>query len=102
VKFSDFEIMSRSHSMPAPVAGRDELARVAVRPQKSMPLPKAVRLLGLSLSGLASAIEGESQLPLGQQAGLRRNREVRRSKDHQIGAPALLQHLPPISQLGHV
>ena len=29
-----------------------------------MPLPKAVRLLGLSLSSFAAAIEGESQLPL--------------------------------------
>jgi DNA polymerase IV len=65
VKFSDFEIMSRSQSMPAPVADRDELARVTVRLlEKSMPLPKAVRLLGLSLSSFAAAIEEEAQLPL--------------------------------------
>ena len=43
VKFSDFEIMTRSQSMPAPVAGRDELTRAAVGLlEKSMPLPKAV------------------------------------------------------------
>jgi DNA polymerase-4 len=65
VKFSDFEIMSRSQSMPAPVADRDELARVTVRLlEKSMPLPKSVRLLGLSLSSFAAAIEEEAQLPL--------------------------------------
>jgi DNA polymerase-4 len=65
VKFSDFEIMSRSQSMPAPVAGRGELARATVRLlEKSMPLPKAVRLLGLSLSSLAAATEEETQLPL--------------------------------------
>lgn len=65
VKFSDFEIISRSQSTTAPVAGRDELARVAVGLlEKSMPLPKAVRLLGVSLSGFAAAAEGDSQLPL--------------------------------------
>jgi DNA polymerase-4 len=53
IKFADFEIISRSQSLPAPVTSRIELERVSISQiEKSMPLPKAVRLLGVSLSAL--------------------------------------------------
>lgn len=51
VKFADFEIMSRSRSVPTEVGCRDNLERLAVGLlQAAMPSPKAVRLLGVSLS----------------------------------------------------
>jgi DNA polymerase-4 len=53
IKFADFEIISRSQSLPRAVADRAELENVSVALlRKSMPLPKAVRLLGVSLSAL--------------------------------------------------
>jgi DNA polymerase-4 len=53
IKFADFEIISRSQSLPAPVTSRIELESVSISLlEKSMPLPKAVRLLGVSLSAL--------------------------------------------------
>ncbi len=53
VKFADFETMSRSRSVPSAVGSRDDLERLAVGLlEGSMPLPKAVRLLGVSLSSL--------------------------------------------------
>jgi DNA polymerase-4 len=58
VKFADFEIMSRSRSVTSPVADRAELDRLAVGLLESaMPLPKAVRLLGVSLSSLQTNVE---------------------------------------------
>lgn len=65
IKFADFEIISRSQSQPATVADRAELERVSVGLlEKSMPLPKAVRLLGVSLSALQTANEEETQMAL--------------------------------------
>src|SRR4029079_18961714 len=51
IKFADFEIITRSRSAPTPVAGRDNLERLACGLlEVEMPLPKRVRLLGVSLS----------------------------------------------------
>jgi DNA polymerase-4 len=56
VKFADFEIVSRSQSLPDLVSGRPELERVAIGLlERLMPAPKAVRLLGVSLSALQAA-----------------------------------------------
>jgi DNA polymerase-4 len=53
IKFADFEIVSRSQSFAEAISGRDELERASIALlQKSMPLPKAVRLLGVALSAL--------------------------------------------------
>ena len=66
IKFADFEIMSRSQSLPGTVTDRAELERVSVSLlEKLMPLPKAVRLLGISLSALqADAVRDEPQMLL--------------------------------------
>jgi DNA polymerase-4 len=65
VKFSDFEIISRSQSYPEPIADHDELARASISLlQKSMPLPKAVRLLGVSLSSLQTSNIESPQIQL--------------------------------------
>lgn len=53
VKFADFEIISRSQSLTGPVDSRPELERVAIGLlERLMPTPKAVRLLGISISAL--------------------------------------------------
>ncbi len=53
IKFADFEIISRSRSLSNPVGSRPELERVAIALLETLiPTPKAVRLLGLSISAL--------------------------------------------------
>jgi hypothetical protein len=60
-KFADFEIMSRSRSVAAAIGNRDDLERLAVGLlEAAMPLPKAVRLLGVSRSSLQ---EDQSEVP---------------------------------------
>ncbi|UPJ58964.1 DNA polymerase IV [Bradyrhizobium sp. 192] len=66
IKFADFEIITRSKSVPAAVAGRDDLERLASGLlEVEMPLPKRVRLLGVSLSALQVGDEAEPQLTFG-------------------------------------
>jgi DNA polymerase IV len=66
VKFADFEIITRSRSVSAVVANRDDLARLAIGLlEDAMPLPKAVRLLGVSLSSLQGENDTKPQLDFG-------------------------------------
>jgi DNA polymerase-4 len=66
IKFADFEIITRSRSAPTPVAGRDDLERLACGLlEVEMPLPKRVRLLGVSLSALQDGDDPEPQLTFG-------------------------------------
>ena len=63
VKFSDFEIITRSRSVTSAVANREDLARLSIGLLDSaLPLAKAVRLLGVSLSSLREEQETEPQL----------------------------------------
>jgi len=65
IKFSDFEIASRSRTMSGSVGSRDALASRAVGLlEAAMPLPKPVRLLGVSLSSLEGDAETEAQYGL--------------------------------------
>jgi DNA polymerase-4 len=65
LKFNDFEIITRSKSVPAALSSRDDLGRLAVGLlENEMPVPKPVRLLGVSLSSLQSELEAEPQLDL--------------------------------------
>jgi DNA polymerase IV len=60
VKFADFEMITRSRSTSSPVANRDELAHLAIGLlEDNFPLPKAVRLLGISLSALQGGDDAE-------------------------------------------
>jgi DNA polymerase-4 len=62
VKFADFEIMSRSRSVASVVDSRDDLERVAINLLRgAMPLLKAVRLLGVSLSSLQAPDDDENR-----------------------------------------
>ena len=66
VKFSDFEIITRSRSVSSAVANREDLAQLAISLLRdNMPFPKAVRLLGLSLSTLQGEDVTQPQLDLG-------------------------------------
>src|SRR3954469_7979826 len=65
VKFNDFEIITRSKSVPVAISNRSELESLAVALlQNEMPVPKPVRLLGVSLSALQDADDAEPQLAL--------------------------------------
>ena len=65
VKFNDFEIITRSRSVPAAVSSRSDLERLSIALlQDEMPLPKPVRLLGVSLSSLHGDEQEEPQLGL--------------------------------------
>jgi impB/mucB/samB family C-terminal domain len=65
VKFNDFEIITRSRSVPVVVASRGDLERLSIALlQNEMPVPKPVRLLGVSLSSLQGDDQEESQLGL--------------------------------------
>ncbi|MEH2560109.1 nucleotidyltransferase/DNA polymerase involved in DNA repair [Bradyrhizobium algeriense] len=63
MKFADFDIITRSQSVSTAIANRDDLAHLAIGLlEDNMPLPKAVRLLGVSLSSLQGADDAEPQL----------------------------------------
>jgi DNA polymerase IV len=66
IKFADFELISRSQSLSDPVDSRSELERVAIGLLARLtPTPKAVRLLGVSISGLQTgATAAEPQMIL--------------------------------------
>jgi nucleotidyltransferase/DNA polymerase involved in DNA repair len=63
VKFADFEMITRNRSASSAVADREDLARMAIGLlENARPLPKAVRLLGVSLSSLQGEDDMEPQL----------------------------------------
>jgi DNA polymerase-4 len=65
MKFNDFEIITRSRSVPVAVSSRAELERLSVALlQNEIPFSKPVRLLGVSLSSLQSCDRTELQLGL--------------------------------------
>jgi DNA polymerase IV len=65
VKFNDFEIITRSRSVPVAVSSRSDLESLLVALlQNEMPLPKPVRLLGVSLSSLQHVEDAEPQFAL--------------------------------------
>ena len=65
VKFSDFQIITRSRSVASPISSRQDLNRLTLGLLEcEMPIPKSVRLLGVSLSSLQAEAEGEPQLDL--------------------------------------
>jgi DNA polymerase IV len=66
LKFIDFQAMSRARSLPAFIAGKGEFASIARALLAAvLPLAQPVRLMGLTLSGLAGD-EPEQAGPPGQ------------------------------------
>jgi DNA polymerase-4 len=65
VKFNDFQLITRSRSIPAAVSSRGELERLSIALlENEMPVQKPVRLIGLSLSALQADDQQEPQLGL--------------------------------------
>ncbi len=63
IKFNDFEIITRSRSVPLAIAHRVDLSRLTIGLlENAFPLSKAVRLLGVSLSSLRGENEAAPQL----------------------------------------
>jgi DNA polymerase-4 len=61
IKFFDFEIITRSRSVPTAVSNRDDFESLAVALlHADMPLQKPVRLLGVSLSSLQTQDNDET------------------------------------------
>jgi DNA polymerase-4 len=53
VKFADFQVITRSHTDPSPVADRSALATISADLLAAQfPMPRSVRLIGVSLSSL--------------------------------------------------
>lgn len=68
IKYADFQQITRSRTAPATVASGAELERISLELVSDlMPLPKAVRLAGITLSNLgpAQAAPSKAQLSLG-------------------------------------
>ena len=65
IKFNDFEIITRSRSVPVAVSSHSDLERLSIALlQNEIPVPKPVRLLGVSLSSLQNDPQAEPQLDL--------------------------------------
>ena len=65
MKFNDFEIITRSRSVPVAVSSHSDLERLSIALlQSEMPVPKPVRLLGISLSSLQTEEQAEPQFNL--------------------------------------
>ncbi len=69
VKYQDFQIVTRARSLDRAVGGRDEFLAIGTALLRTLlPPPKAIRLLGLTLSNLGvdeEVITRELELPLG-------------------------------------
>ena len=71
VKYADFQLITRSRSFGSPVNSHAQLTQLTHEIlQTLMPLPKGVRLLGVSLSNLDSLDPQPMRLEAGQQLKL--------------------------------
>ena len=62
VKFADFELISRSRTVAGTIGSRSELESTSAELLKALlPIEKAVRLLGVSISGFSSEHTGVSE-----------------------------------------
>ena len=65
VKFADFRLLARSRTLAAPIGNCDAMAEVGRGLLKSLlPAAQGIRLLGLTLSGIAGEGAPSSQPPL--------------------------------------
>jgi DNA polymerase-4 len=69
VRFSDFSMITRSHTLAAPIDASPAIGTVATALLESAPLDQGVRLLGVSLSGFGDPDGGE-QLTLDLDPGV--------------------------------
>ncbi len=74
LRYGDFSTITRSQTLPAPVDGGPEIARVANELLDRTDLAKGVRLLGVSVSGLSTRADSPQELDFGEPGGLRWSR----------------------------
>jgi DNA polymerase-4 len=67
VKYADFELITRSRTAPEPIHSKLDMESISVNLlMRLFPIPKGVRLLGVSLSALGGDDPAEtSQMQLG-------------------------------------
>ena len=67
LKFADFELISRSRTLAGVAGSRSEFENVSAELLKALfPMQKAIRLLGVSISGFKlDEIRGTGQIALG-------------------------------------
>ena len=64
IKYADFQIVTRSRTLPEPVASRAELARTSLELVRTIfPPEKRVRLLGVSLSNMSERTDAAAPAP---------------------------------------
>ena len=64
IKYADFQIVTRSRTLPETVASREMLVRTSIELVRTIfPLEKRVRLLGVSLSNMAERADGPAPAP---------------------------------------
>jgi DNA polymerase-4 len=63
VKYFDFEIITRSRTLPAAVTGEAELGAISIDLLARLMPPRGVRLLGVTVSNLEAEYESESSHP---------------------------------------
>jgi DNA polymerase-4 len=61
VRFADFKTITRSRTLPGPTSSGLVVARVATALLDEVPVGRGVRLLGVSVSGLASRVGGSTE-----------------------------------------
>jgi DNA polymerase-4 len=81
VRFADFRTITRSSTLPAPVAGAVELARVAGELLDSVDPSPGVRLLGVSVSNLVDAPARQLSLDDALDGGTEDREEASRAVD---------------------
>ncbi len=64
VKYFDFQTITRSRTLAGPVAGEADLGAITIDLLARLKPPKGVRLLGVTLSNLETACEGQLQVQM--------------------------------------
>ena len=65
IKYQDFQIITRAHSLNAPVADREQFLAAGIRLLRALlPVPKGIRLLGLTLSKLEDSEQADEREPV--------------------------------------
>lgn len=60
VKYADFQIITRSKTVQLPIRSENELRGLAAGlMEATFPIPKGIRLLGVTLSSLVNDFDGE-------------------------------------------
>jgi DNA polymerase-4 len=91
LRFADFHTITRRGTDDAPTSDGGEIFRRVWAAFSKVPRPQAIRLIGLSVSGLASASEPQQLALLGRPDGIERLGRVTDEVRARFGAEALVR-----------